>query len=48
MKSKEKEKKTFDVTITFKRETDYYVVKGVDLVLPTLKGTDETKEKLER
>jgi hypothetical protein len=46
MKSKENEKKTFDVTITFKRETDYYVVKGVDLVLPTLEGTDETKEKI--
>ena len=46
MKSKENEKKTFDVTITFKRETDCYVVKGVDLVLPTLEGTDETKEKI--
>ena len=46
MKSKENKKKTFDVTITFKRETDYYVVKGVDLVLPTLEGTDETKEKI--
>jgi len=46
MKSKENEKKTFDVTITFKRETDYYVVESVDLVLPTLEGTDETKEKI--
>ena len=46
MKSEKNEKKTFDVTITFKRETDYYVVKGVDLVLPTLEGTDDTKEKI--
>ena len=46
MKSKKNEKKTFDVTITFKRETDYYVVEGVDLVLPTLEGTDDTKEKI--
>jgi len=46
MKSKENKKKTFDVTITFKRETDYYVVESVDLVLPTLEGTDETKEKI--
>ena len=41
-----KSQKKFNVTITFKRETDYYLVDTVDLVLPTLEGTDENKEKI--
>ena len=41
-----KSQKKFNVTITFKRETDYYLVDTVDLVLPTLEGTDDNKEKI--
>jgi ferredoxin-fold anticodon binding domain-containing protein len=45
MKNQEKEK-SFNVTITFTLETDCYENKSVDLELPPLKGTDETKEKI--
>jgi len=45
MKNQEKEK-AFKATITFTLETGCYENKSVDLELPTLKGTDETKEKI--
>ena len=45
MKNQEKEK-AFNVTITFTLETGYYETESVDLELPPLKGTDETKEKI--
>ena len=40
------EEKTFKATITFTLETGPYENESVDLELPTLKGTDETKEKI--
>ena len=45
MKKKDKEKE-FNVIVKFTRETGYYETESVDLELPTLKGTDETKEKI--
>jgi len=45
MKNQDKEKE-FNVIVTFTLETGYYETESVDLELPTLKGTDETKEKI--
>ena len=45
MKNQDKEKE-FNVMVKFTRETGYYETESVDLVLPPLKGTDKTKEKI--